>query len=103
MKLPLDRIQGLTPERLRGMRRGLMKESLGCDARGELALTPHPLALGSALTHPLVTTDYRESQLEFVTSAHTSVEACLQELIEILGDRSRTPALVASASSSNLD
>ncbi len=28
------------------------------------ALTPHPAALGSALTHPHITTDFSESQLE---------------------------------------
>ena len=37
-------------QQLRGMRRGLEKESLRIDADGHLALTPHPAALGSALT-----------------------------------------------------
>ncbi len=44
---------------------------------GALALTPHPQALGSALTHPLITTDYSESQLELITGAHLGVQDCL--------------------------
>ncbi|MGN1056693.1 MAG: glutamate--cysteine ligase [Comamonas sp.] len=67
-------------ERLAGIRRGIEKEGLRVLPNGHLALTPHPLALGSALTHPHITTDYSESQLELITGAHASVEACLQEL-----------------------
>ena len=57
----------LTPARLLGMRRGIEKESLRAQAGGSLALTPHPAALGSALTHPHITTDFSESQVELVT------------------------------------
>lgn len=32
-------------------------------------MSPHPRALGSALTHPQITTDYSESLLEFITPA----------------------------------
>ena len=42
---------------------------------GALATTPHPSALGSALTHPHITTDFSESQLELVTGAHADVRA----------------------------
>ncbi len=52
-------------------------------ADGSLALTPHPAALGSALTHPHVTTDFSESQLELITGVHADADACLQELTEI--------------------
>ena len=68
---------------LRGMRRGIEKESLRALADGSLALTPHPAALGSALTHPHITTDYSESQLELITGVHAGVQACLDELTEI--------------------
>ena len=68
---------------LAGMLRGVEKESLRSLADGGLALTPHPSALGSALTHPHITTDFSESQLEFVTGVHTSAEACLGELMQI--------------------
>jgi glutamate--cysteine ligase len=39
------------------------------DREGRLAQTPHPEALGSALTHEQITTDYSESLLEFITPA----------------------------------
>jgi glutamate--cysteine ligase len=66
-----------------GMLRGVEKESLRALPDGGLALTPHPVALGSALTHPHITTDFSESQLEFVTGVHPSAEACLDELTQI--------------------
>jgi len=76
----MQALEGLNAEQLRGMRRGLEKESLRVRADGALALTPHPAALGSALTHPNITTDFSESQLELVTGDHGSPEAVLQEL-----------------------
>lgn len=88
------RLQGLGTDRLRGMRRGLEKESLRALPDGRLALTPHPQALGSALTHPHITTDYSESQLELITGVHGSVDDCLAELTRIHQYTART--LVAS-------
>ncbi len=78
-----DRLQALSPARLQRMMRGIEKESLRVRPDGQLALTPHPAALGSALTHPHITTDFSEAQLEFVTGAHTSIDACLRELADI--------------------
>lgn len=75
-----QRLQAVSAERLQGMRRGIEKESLRALPDGRLALTPHPAALGSALTHARITTDYSESQLELITGAHTDVQACLDEL-----------------------
>jgi glutamate--cysteine ligase len=46
---------------------GLEKESLRVNPEGGIARTPHPEALGSALTHPWITTDYSEALLEFIT------------------------------------
>jgi glutamate--cysteine ligase len=83
MKTLQQRLDSLGPERLRGMRRGLEKESLRALPDGKLALTPHPAALGSALTHPHITTDYSESQLELITGVHASVDSCLAELREV--------------------
>ena len=83
MKTIVDRLAGITPQRLRGMRRGIEKESLRVLPTGMLALTPHPLALGAALTHERITTDYSESQLELITGAHGDVRACEQELTQI--------------------
>lgn len=78
-----DRLKALTAARLKGMRCGVEKESLRAKPDGSLALTPHPAGLGSALTHPSITTDFSESQIELVTSAHTSVEAALEELTQV--------------------
>lgn len=78
-----DRLRALPLARLKGMRRGIEKESLRALPGGGLALTPHPAALGSALTHPHITTDYSESQLELITGVHADVDACLGELTEI--------------------
>jgi glutamate--cysteine ligase len=46
-------------------------------------MTPHAPALGSALTHPHITTDFSEAQLELITGVHASAEACLEELERI--------------------
>ncbi|WP_332775344.1 glutamate--cysteine ligase [Polaromonas sp.] len=82
-----DRIEALGPTRLKGMRRGIEKESLRAQPGGALALTPHPAALGSALTHPSITTDFSESQVELVTGAHKGlddgIQAALDELTQI--------------------
>ena len=53
-------LAALSPDRLRGMRRGVEKESLRVQADGRLAMTPHPAALGSPLTHPRITNDFSE-------------------------------------------
>lgn len=77
------RISALSQSQLTGMRRGIEKESLRAHSAGGLALTPHPLKLGSALTHPHITTDFSESQLELITGVHANVEACLQQLTQV--------------------
>ncbi|WNW12894.1 glutamate--cysteine ligase [Pseudomonas sp. DTU_2021_1001937_2_SI_NGA_ILE_001] len=48
---------------------GIERECLRVTGQGELAQTPHPRALGSALTNEQITTDYSESLLEFITPA----------------------------------
>ncbi len=77
------RLDALSPQRLKGIRRGIEKESLRATAQGALAPTPHPQALGSALTHPHITTDYSEAQLELITGVHATPETCLEELLQI--------------------
>ena len=71
------------PHHLTGMRRGLEKESLRAQPSGMLAMTPHPVALGSALTHPHITTDFCESQVELITGVHSGVQDCIDELTGI--------------------
>ena len=60
--------------------RGIERETLRVDMRGHLANTPHPIALGSALTNPQITTDYSESLLEFITPAEPDIATALSEL-----------------------
>ncbi|RYG12783.1 MAG: glutamate--cysteine ligase, partial [Burkholderiales bacterium] len=78
-----ERLKAVSRDRLLGMRRGVEKESLRAQASGGLALTPHPAALGSALTHPHVTTDFSESQVELVTGALQDVDAVVHELTQL--------------------
>jgi glutamate--cysteine ligase len=59
---------------------GIERECLRVDSRGQLALTPHPAALGSALTHPKITTDYSEALLEFITGTDSDPQNTLAEL-----------------------
>ncbi len=71
------------PSLLAQGRFGLEKESLRVAQSGGIAQTPHPASLGSALTHPRITTDYSEALLEFVTPPFedfTLALDCLEEL-----------------------
>ncbi|MGB3068938.1 MAG: glutamate--cysteine ligase [Ottowia sp.] len=78
-----SRLADLPVAQLRSISRGIEKESLRVQPDGRLALTPHPEALGAPLTHPNITTDFSESQMELVTGVHGSVESCLAELTQI--------------------
>jgi glutamate--cysteine ligase len=60
--------------------RGIERETLRVNADGHLNVTPHPPALGSALTHPQITTDYSESLLEFITPAESDIAIALDKL-----------------------
>lgn len=64
-------------------RRGIERETLRVDLHGDLALTPHPSVLGSALTNEQITTDYSESLLEFITPAEHDIADALDELDRI--------------------
>ncbi|GLU35850.1 glutamate--cysteine ligase [Trinickia caryophylli] len=66
----------------RGLR-GIEKESLRVTPDGSLAMTPHPRALGSALTHPSLTTDYSEALLELITPAEHESAQTLARLDEL--------------------
>ncbi len=84
---------------LAGGRKGVEKEALRVAADGHIAMTPHPKALGSALTNHYITTDYSEALLEFVTPAFSGSWEALQVLCDIhqfthanLGDELLWPA-----------
>lgn len=56
---------------------GLEREALRVNDQGRLASTPHPASLGSSLTHPGITTDFAEAQLELITPPFASIDQLL--------------------------
>ncbi|PRY66389.1 glutamate-cysteine ligase [Vreelandella songnenensis] len=69
--------------RLGRLRRGLEKEGLRVDAKGHIAQTSHPAALGSKLTHPHITTDYSEALLEYITPVYSEPREALAFLSDL--------------------
>jgi glutamate--cysteine ligase len=63
--------------------RGVEKESLRVSPDGTLSRRPHPAALGAALTHPYITTDYSEALPELVTPPQRTQWETLQFLCDI--------------------
>jgi glutamate--cysteine ligase len=96
----LDALSGALPSPGLGwIRRGVEKESLRIDRCGSLVSTTHPSSLGSPLTHRLITTDFAESQMEFITPAGTDARKTLGIMTDIhrhvyrnLGDELLWPA-----------
>ena len=56
---------------------GIEKESLRVNSDANIAQTPHPAALGSALTNPYITTDYSEALIEFITPPLNTIDDVL--------------------------
>lgn len=73
----------LNPAHINGMLRGIEKESLRMQANGFLAQTAHPVALGSALTHPHITTDYSEALIELITPPFAKPQQALDFLRQL--------------------
>ncbi|MGH8308476.1 MAG: glutamate--cysteine ligase, partial [Steroidobacteraceae bacterium] len=71
------------PQILQGGRKGIEKESLRVTRDARLAQTPHPRALGSALTSEHITTDYSEALIELVTPTFTTSWELLQYLLDL--------------------
>jgi glutamate--cysteine ligase len=71
------------PGVLSGLRCGIEKESLRVTPEGHLSERPHPAGLGSALTHPNITTDFSEAQLELITAVHDDPDSCIRELRDV--------------------
>ena len=65
---------------LRSIKRGVEREALRVGADGRPSQLSHPEALGSALTHSMVTTDFSEALLEFITPPCESVTELMQHL-----------------------
>jgi len=103
-------VNGGEPQLLQGGRKGVEKESLRVTPQGRLAQTPHPRALGSALTNEHITTDYSEALIELVTPAFTTSWELLQYLLDLhqfvyrhLGDELLWATSMPGAIESNAD
>ena len=68
---------------LRNIQRGIEKESMRMTPGGELARTSHPRSLGSPLTHPHITTDFAEAQIEIISGVHKRIDTCFDELLDL--------------------
>lgn len=68
---------------IKGIRRGIERETLRIKPDGGLSQQDHPHDLGSALTHPLITTDFSESLLEFITPAQSDINTTIAQLTDI--------------------
>jgi glutamate--cysteine ligase len=79
------RLQQITANNLSlsGGRKGIEKEALRLDLEGYLAQTPHPAALGSAMTNRFITTDFSEALLEFVSPVYTNTWEALRFLCDV--------------------
>ncbi|WP_175718757.1 glutamate--cysteine ligase [Burkholderia anthina] len=86
-ELLLNRLEALssgpTRQHLPDGLRGIEKESLRVTRDGMIAFTPHPRALGSALTHPSLTTDYSEALIELITPAEPDASITLARLDDL--------------------
>ncbi len=71
------------PHLLKGGLIGVERETLRVSPEGHIAQTPHPPILGSALTHPFITTDYSEALLEFITPPQPNISQTIQFLMAI--------------------
>lgn len=68
---------------LQGIQRGVERETLRILPDGSLAKKPFPNKIGSALTHPWITTDFAESMLEFITPVNTNIDYMLTFLRDL--------------------
>src|SRR6478735_5571188 len=71
------------PQIIQGGRKGVEKESLRVTPGGLIATTPHPRALGSALTNEHITTDYSEALIELVTPPFPHTWELVQYLVDL--------------------
>ena len=71
------------PRVLQNGLKGVEKESLRVSLDGRIEHSPHPIALGSALSHEHITTDYSEALIELVTPAFRESWQLLQYLCDL--------------------
>ena len=59
------------------------KESLRLTPNGTISHTRHPIGIGSALTHPYITTDYSEALIELITPPYADPAETLRFLKDL--------------------
>ncbi|CDG22136.1 Glutamate--cysteine ligase [Xenorhabdus poinarii G6] len=71
------------PTVLKGIGRGIERETLRVTPDGHLAKTEHPQSLGASLTHKWITTDFAESLLEFITPVDSNIDRTMAFLKDL--------------------
>ncbi|MBS3796242.1 glutamate--cysteine ligase [Pseudoalteromonas sp. BDTF-M6] len=66
-----------------GIQRGIEREALRTNKQGGLSTRPHPIAIGCALTNSMITTDFSEALLEFITPVSDDPEETLAQLRDL--------------------
>ena len=68
------------PKLLKDCKQGIERETMRTTPEGDIAQTPHPHSLGSALANAQVNTDFSEAQVEIVTPPFNSEKSTLEYL-----------------------
>ena len=78
-----DLNQSLDAFALSDIQHGIERECLRVSPEGLLSQDTHPIELGATLTHSLITTDYAESLLEFITPPSNDISLTIKQLDDI--------------------
>lgn len=68
---------------VKGIKRGIERESLRIQGSGAISAQGHPKGVGSALTNGHITTDFSESLLEFITPVSESSTQTIKQLKDL--------------------
>lgn len=71
------------PKMLKGIFRGIERETLRIQKNGHFSKTIHPYLIGSSLTHKWITTDFSENLLEFITPTSDNIDYLLSFLTDL--------------------
>ena len=82
--IDLHKLLSKSPQLLKDSAVGIERETFRVNSHsGRISQQKHPQQLGSTLTHPQITVDYSESQIELITRPHNSSAEALAELKSI--------------------
>ncbi|WP_343128458.1 glutamate--cysteine ligase [Buchnera aphidicola (Kurisakia onigurumii)] len=68
---------------LKDITRGIERETLRVDCKGNPSLKNHPGNMGSTLTHKWITTDFSENLIEFITPKNKSINYIIKFLQDL--------------------